>query len=476
MLLWGIIPDRFFSLLASQNRVIYAEALLLLFESHITNQFGIPYDVLRDALQEMLETHAEQGLQLVEEEGDAKQAAALDDELGRARAQAAALVRRLEAYGWVNIEDRANYERYIVLPFYSSRILSVLKELCERRSVEYQRYAFETYQHLSGPGAKGQPSSAILAARDTTARFMEALRELANNMKQYMQEVANQTTVQDVLIHHFDQYKSKVIDSSYHRLKTSDHVSRYRQRILEIIQDWLLDEDFLVEAVAEGLASGQLAAQDTASDDLRAALQFIDEAYRKLDFTLNEIDLRHNQYLRASFDRARYLGQFSHGVDQMLAHILNWLADGGEELPSGLVRLQSIDQLTEGSLYAPRKPRRPHQPSQHFVLPVSDELRRAQRQQNLARLQKAITREKVQAYVLERLGERQEMEMLELAPTNLDEYLYLAAVYLYGYDGRAGYRLQRSSSRATLLVGDFVFDQRIIVRNRTTKGGVKRAE
>lgn len=41
---------------------------------------------------------------------------------------------------------RDNFRRYIVLPRYASRLLAVFQELCENRAVEYQCFAFVTYQ------------------------------------------------------------------------------------------------------------------------------------------------------------------------------------------------------------------------------------------------------------------------------------------------------------------------------------------
>ncbi|MCL5780117.1 MAG: DUF5716 family protein [Firmicutes bacterium] len=108
---------------------------------------------------------------------------------------------------------------------------------------------------LTGEEAKQRPSFAILEADRMTQQFLEELRVLVNNMKHHMEQVAGKTSVQEVLDHHFDEYKAKIVDRSYHRLKTSDHVSRYRNRILETVQGWLLDYDLFMDAVEDGVRS-----------------------------------------------------------------------------------------------------------------------------------------------------------------------------------------------------------------------------
>ena len=103
--------------------------------------------------------------------------------------------------------------------------------------MEYQRFAFTTYQVLSGEAAKVQPSMAVLEAERLAEEFVEELRILLNNIKGKMEQVSAQTSLQDVLSHHFVEYRADIVDRSYHRLKTSDHVSRYRIRILQEVQE-----------------------------------------------------------------------------------------------------------------------------------------------------------------------------------------------------------------------------------------------
>ncbi len=235
MKLFDILPERLFQLFTGKNRQVYAEALLLLYEQCQLNRFGIEYDVMRDFFQELIEAQEELGYSFeIEDEQDE-----VENDLFRARANV--ILRRLRALGWLDVETRDNFKQYIVLPHYSSRILQVLKELCEERTVEFQRFAFVTYQLLTSDEAKRRPAFAIIEAEKMTEQLIGELTILANNMKHHAEQVAAKTSLQEVLDHHFDEYKTKIVDRSYHRLKTSDHVSRYRHQILDRVQTWLLD-------------------------------------------------------------------------------------------------------------------------------------------------------------------------------------------------------------------------------------------
>lgn len=478
MKLFEVIPDRLFLLLSGSNKRIYAEALLLLYDQAQIERFGIRYNVMRDLLQEMLDTRRELGEEMAafdedDEEGErgAEWGQLHLEEL--TRAQANAMLRRMESLKWIDVEPRAQFERFIVLPHYASRLIGVLKELCEARTVEYQRFAFLVYQSLTGEGARLQPCSAIMSAAEVSGQFQQELVALYNNMKHLMEQVVQKTSIQEVLDHHFDHYKSQIIDKSYHRLKTSDHVARYRMQILNTVQQWLLDREQVEEAARDGVKSGLYATVDEAEQAVKQALFFVEDIFNGLDELFYQIDVRHNQYLRSSYDRARYLSQQNEGMDRQLARLIELLGQGQWRSNDGMESLFTMRQtraLSEQSLLPPRRKREPHQPGVHIAVDMPDHLLEELRSKNLERMRKAITRKKVDDYVLSRLGERAEMEMAELAPDNAEQFLMLGYIYLYGSDGGSNFRLRRSEQRNILIMGGYRFDNHTIVRK---KGGAK---
>lgn len=466
MKLFDVIPERFFSLLASPSRAVYAEAVLLLYEHYQANQFGIPYEIIRDAFQELIETIKETGTTFDQpDEEETLTEFTSDTDLFRSKANL--LLRQLRNYGWIDVEDRANYQRFIVLPHYSSRLLEVLKDLCNHRAVEYQRFAFVTFTLLAS--RSDRPAYAILEAEDTTRKFIGALRELTNNMRNHMDEVVKKTSIQEVLDYHFDEYKTKIVDRSYHRLKTSDHVSRYRLRILEIVQNYLTDPEHFQELVLSGLQED--ISLEKAEELLRSALLYIEEAYRNLDDTLYQIDLRHHQYVRASFDRARYLGQYSQGLDKRLGQVLEWAAQNESAALDDAFSLIRISHVNEGSLLPPRKKRQPLEPEAPAVVVIPEELRQRQRDLNLTRMKQAITREKVTRYVLERMGDRQNIFMEELAPESAEDFIYLAFAYLYGSDGKSGYQIKRHPDHPIAISSRYSFSNHQIVKTSPKGAG-----
>jgi hypothetical protein len=459
--LFEVVPESFFRFLTGTNKQLNAEAVQLLYEHAKRERFGIRIEMMRDLYQELIESWEALGAQLEWEEEipTTSLGQVAIEEISRAKANS--LIRRLEALGWIELETRDRYEVFIVLPHYSIRMMSIIQELCEGRAIEYQRYAFATYGMLSGEESRERPAMAVREALSNTLQFDRELFTLYNNMKHHMEQMVSKTSIQEVLDHHFDRYQKDIVENSYHRLKTSDHVARYRHQILDIVQLWQLDGTWIGQAIQDGISGGLYDSSEEAESHLRQSLRDIEAIYLGLDDTFYRIDLRHNQYLRSSYDRARYLSQHHQGMDQKLASLLEALGDSSLPLPDEalipLSRLQHIQNLNEGSLLPIRKKRLPHQPEEHLVLPIPEEIREQLREERLERMRKAVTRKKVDDFVLSRLKNRDSLEIAELAPQNVEEVLLLTYVYLYGQDGGSPYQIERSKDRLILHAGPYRF-------------------
>lgn len=116
---------------------------------------------MRDLFQELVETQEMLGYNFDPEEEGEEKALSLAGKAGEFeetdlfRTQANFILRCFKALGWLDVEPRDNFKQYILLPHYSIRILQVLKELCEKRTMEFQRFAFVTYQLLTSEEQDG---------------------------------------------------------------------------------------------------------------------------------------------------------------------------------------------------------------------------------------------------------------------------------------------------------------------------------
>ncbi len=61
-----------------------------------------------------------------------------------------------------------------------------------------------------------RPCFAVMEAAQVTRQFRHELIGLYNNMKHHMETVVQKTSIREVLDHHFETYKSQIVDKSYH--------------------------------------------------------------------------------------------------------------------------------------------------------------------------------------------------------------------------------------------------------------------
>ncbi|EEL47051.1 hypothetical protein bcere0021_8310 [Bacillus cereus Rock3-42] len=454
--LFECIPENYFNLFTGKNRGFYAEVAFLLYEQFHINRAGILYSLMKDEIQELIETKEELG-ECIDVEDE------MEERVQDSAERANVVLRRLKKLKWIDVEVRDQFEEFIVLPVYSSRILAVLKEICENRTIEYQRYCFTTYQLLTGVEAEERPASAILESEKYSEQLYDELTILLHNMKNHMETIAAKDDIQQVLEHHFGEYKKDIIDKSYHRLRTSDHVSRYRNKILERIQTWFLDDEFMKRAAKDAVESGYSTSQEEVMDVLSKKMYRVEEIYSNLDEICNQIDARHYQYLRAVLDRSRYLSTYNDSTDYKISYILEHIRQTDENIfDSSPFRLVQFRQLQEASLLSPRKKKGVYEPEQHEVTEISEEMREELKAENLRRIEKVINRKKIRKFVLEAMKGRQEIEMSELDLQNEEDALYLIYVYLYGYSRDAGYTLSEESP-------DFITQRGYTFSNRTIK-------
>ena len=110
------VPGELFSPLASPNRALYADALDVLYTAYREN-----LKIREDTLYSMLRSRLEQQLADATFEGEDIDEDELRDISGRARF----LIRKLCGKGWFEKERGDDFEEYITVPSYSSRLLEL---------------------------------------------------------------------------------------------------------------------------------------------------------------------------------------------------------------------------------------------------------------------------------------------------------------------------------------------------------------
>ena len=321
MKLFDAVPNELFSVLASPNRSLYADALDVLYESYQEN-LKIPeetlYSMLRGKLEQQLAEATFEGEDIDEEE--------LRDVSGRARF----LIRKLNSKGWLEKQRGDDFNEYITVPGYSSRLLELFHQLRDDSPMRGYSYVFGTYSALkvaSEGTSVYDRMAAVYSAYDNTQSLIKLLQMVYHNVKHFFQLQINMQQVNTVLASHFDDFGQKVVEAYIRPLKIKDSVPKYRVPIQKILTGWLEDDALLTAMSNAALQDRRGSDLNACRSDLLRKIFWVKERYDNIEHEfLDEIDQQVRRYTRASTQKIENLTNRDHNVRGNLNYLLTALS------------------------------------------------------------------------------------------------------------------------------------------------------
>ncbi len=443
MNLFTKIPDRFFGILSSPLKEFYSDILFLIYDEYSVSALGIRREDCIRIMTSYIEEVEDDALddQLAEDTGETAQSP---------RDRAGMVLRKLDDTGWVRIETFTDYTQYINLTDYAIKILDVLKKIRDGYEEEFQGYVFDTYNNLYSEGAEKHPDIILEKVYDSTYGLINNLKSLHSNIKTYTERMLSEREISGILSDHFIDYKNEVIDKSYHRLRTSDNVSRYKVRILKRTDDWQRDNKFL-DKIAKGMVARERYGDiDEAREETVKKLNFIRESYNGMGPLMEEIDRRNAQYTRASLNQVRHALYSNKDTKGQLAKVLTDLAgyikgndvslnDMPPDEMEGIYYIYSQGYLDDASLYKPRRS------SRNAVFEVLrefdiDEVLKDERMKSVRdKMRRTLTRDRINAYVMDLLNDRRSIRASEMKVDSVEEYIRLIYIVDFSLSKKVEY-------------------------------------
>ncbi|WP_297871140.1 Wadjet anti-phage system protein JetA family protein [uncultured Oscillibacter sp.] len=321
MKLFDAVPNELFSVLASPNRSLYADALDVLYESYQEN-LKIPeetlYSMLRGKLEQQLAEATFEGEDIDEEE--------LRDVSGRARF----LIRKLDSKGWLEKQRGEDFDEYITVPGYSSRLLELFHLLQDDSPMWGYSYVFGTYSTLkvaSEGSSVYDKMAAVYSAYDNTQSLIKLLQMVYHNVKHFFQRQINMQNVNVILASHFDDFGQKVVEAYIRPLKIKDSVPKYRVPIQTILSGWLEDDALLTAMSNAALQDRRGSDLNACRSDLLRKIFWVKERYDNIEHEfLDEIDQQVRRYTRATTQKIENLTNRDHNVRGNLNYLLTALS------------------------------------------------------------------------------------------------------------------------------------------------------
>ncbi len=443
-MIFDVIPERFFSILASLNKRVYWECLEKIF-GIMNNQLS--FGVSREAVIDELIYYFDSNLSLELECEDFE--VGLDNSDNREKANY--MIRRLQECGWINIETNKSHEQKVNFYDYAVEIMKSLISISKQEKIEYQGYIYVIYHLVFSDTEK--PGIAFIQIYENTDKLITGLKTLNSNIKKYIDDLTKHSTVAQIMETLFEDYMINIIDKAYHRLLTSDNVAKFRPEIIERLLKKQNDENYISAAVHD-IAEVKELSEEEAEEYVYNTLSNIIDAFNHMDDILAEIYKKSTQYQKAAVNRAKFLLSSSEDVKGQLKDILVYLnqhinQDSLDlnsiyefEFIDSMIHLYSSTFMDESSLYTPLQGRKEFEPEEMKVVEIDEEMRLVKRHEMEEKLAKVLSIDMITKYVDSVLKDKKVMRASEFPIITQEDFMKLIYIRLYGQRKRMRYRVE----------------------------------
>ena len=412
--MYHIIGETFFVPLASPNKTVYWECICKLFS--VMNEqlsFGVERDVLVDELQYYFEQA--QAADIREEEMEGKSA----------RDKANWMLRKLEAYGWIDIETDKSYVQRVNFKEHAVKVIKTLLEIAEGKKIEYQGYIYTIYSLVRSN--TDNPGVVLLSIVENTDMLITGLKNLSSSIKNYIDELTKYRTPAQIMDVLFNDYIENIVDKAYHRLLTSDNVSKFRPEIVERLESRSRSAKYIEKASADLAGIREISVEEAQELVYHYIHQVID-AFQNMDEILSEIRGQLKEILSGMSEKIDAEHMDLGGIYRI-------------EFIDELVRLCSAAVLDEKSLYTPIEGKKAFEPEAIAQEEPDPELRNEKLRRMMEKLAKVLNPEKIGGYVEEQLAGRRQMLASQLPFADTDDFVKMIYVRLYGQRKNMKYRI-----------------------------------
>jgi hypothetical protein len=326
--IFSLIPGNFFSILASGNREIYFDALMLLNE-YLKQNLNIP---VSDYITSLIALIEDRNFIVEKEDESPDMPDAVEGQGGlNAHTKARLILARMVKTGWVDREIMDGSFVEIITPRdYAIRMMQLLDEMRDERIHEYNSLVFSTYSALRQAKQEqpGESYEAVLAARRNTETLMYELKSLYHNIRTYIRRIQEQNSINELLENHFEKYKP-MTDRIYHPIKTMDSFYRYMAPVRDLLVHIREDEALLAGMRERAITVRKYEEEEEAEAEILSAIDYVQDTYGIIGSIINEIDHRHSAYTKNSIEKMTYMMTADQSIKGKLLEIFKTYSAAG---------------------------------------------------------------------------------------------------------------------------------------------------
>ena len=322
MSLFEIVGSEYFKALTGKYQNVFIDCLEIIYDSYRTElSYGVDREVLVAKMSDYFEQNSLDDIQF---EGD-------QDVFRDSRSKANEFLRKLKNYGWIEYEFDNYGQAKIVMPSHSIIIIKALNEVANKNEMEYQSEISAIYSLLTNEKLYDRPYAQVIKpVYDRTLALFTELKKLNTGIRKYIEELTDGQTPEE-LMEHFFSYNENIGSRSYHRMKTNDNVSRFRNTIESRLRD-ILNDDVIMERVVLGYQN--IEGENDHNEAYNKTIEIITSIlnyFNSYDDIEKEIERKHSKYLRSAVNRAKLAFLNTNNIEGKLSAILRRLANAFDD-------------------------------------------------------------------------------------------------------------------------------------------------
>jgi len=449
--LFEIVGDDFFKPLTSLYRSIYLQCLKIIFDSYRTElSYGVDRELL---VQKLMYYFDDLNISDIHFEDT-------EDIITDSRNKASTFLRKLKDFGWIEYETGADQRVKVNMPNHVVTLLRSFESIESGKETEYQSEISAIYSLLTNPDLLQNPYPQIVKpVYDRTIELFTALKLLNSSIKKYIDDLTADKTADEIIANYFT-YADNIGSKAYHRLNTSDNVSRFRNMILAKLGDIQRDPE-IFERVAWGYQTIETEADLlTARDQARKMINDVIDYFHSYDSLAEEIRNKHNKYLNNTVRRARFLLMNTNNTEGKISTILQYMADQlnkdeeshlDEDAPEEICSLFNIFPqgfISEESIKSMPVSRKITDVEEIFSpLLITEEERKVLRLAAYEKNKNRFSRKNITVFVNELLKDRDCISASSIPIESRRDMIRVIFIRLYGQSSRSEYNVKPTGKR-----------------------------
>ncbi len=438
--LFSILPNDFFKPLNSKYKDQYADCILAIFNSYKTEiSYGVERESVVSTLTDYFNTRTDD--------------ISFDDDNSfekDSRSKAQKTINYLKDCGWLDFEEEKNYQQNVVLTEYAVPFIRTMNDVIKNEETEYQGLISQIHALLQNEDLYSKPYQFILKnVVNSTEQLVSSLKKLNISIKKHIDRQTKNRELSEIFSL-FSSYNEEIVSKSLYRLKTSENVGKFRQSI-KINLDKMLSEPKILKDLVDGyMEIEQESDSELANDKIVEMIVDVKSAFENLDKIIEDIDRKNNLYMKNAASRAKF--ELASGTNQegKINAILRYLTEFSEEdenIPENLFSVYVQKFVSEESIKKiPEKKTYEEVARINVAENLSAEERAIKKQLLLDRQMARIYRKKIEAFVLECLGEKNNMLASDIPINNRKDFENLIYIRLFAIESNV-YNVKKTEHR-----------------------------